>query len=62
MTLNEVAEYLRISKWTLYRWIKEKNMPVIKLGGLDRFRKNDLDQWITNCNSAKNGKDTFSTI
>lgn len=46
MTLVEAAEYLRISKWTRYRWIKEKSMPVIKLGGLDRFRKVEIDEWI----------------
>ena len=49
MTLVETADYLRISKWTLYRWIKEKNVPVIKMGGLDRFRKIEIDQWIDNC-------------
>jgi len=51
MTLIETAEYLRISKWTLYRWIKDKNVPVKKLGGLDRFRKSEIDQWIDNCSN-----------
>ena len=59
MTTKEVADYLRISIWTLYRWIKKMNMPVIKLGGLDRFRKNELDEWINDINSCNNGKKTF---
>lgn len=49
MTVNEVADYLRISKWTLYRWVKEKSMPVYKTGGLDRFRKIEIDEWIMKC-------------
>lgn len=56
MTISEVSEYLRISKWTLYRWIKEKNMPVYKMGGVDRFRRGELDQWLNNCSSLKNAK------
>jgi len=59
MTVQDVANYLQISIWTLYRWIKEKNMPVIKLGGLDRFRKNELDEWINNINSCNNEKKSF---
>jgi len=59
MTTKEVSNYLQISIWTLYRWIKQKNMPVIKLGGLDRFRKNELDEWINNINSCKNEKKPF---
>jgi len=46
MLMPELEEYLRISKWTLYRWIKEKDLPVYKLGGLNRFRKSEIDEWI----------------
>jgi len=46
MSMPELAEYLHIGKWTLYRWIKEKGLPVYKMGGLNRFRKNEIDEWI----------------
>lgn len=49
MTIKDTSEYMQISKWTLYRWIKEKNIPVYKIGGLDRFKKNELDQWLSTC-------------
>ena len=52
MTLKEVADYLRISVWTLYRWQSKKQVPVIKMGGLNRFRKSEIDQWL--CNLKKN--------
>ena len=46
MTIKDAADYLQISKWTLYRWIKEKNIPVYQAGGVDRFRKNEIDEWL----------------
>ena len=46
LTVKEAAEYLRISPWTLYRWQKEKCIPVMKVGGVNRFRKRDLDEWL----------------
>jgi len=45
MTLDEVAEYLRISIRTVYRWIKKRGLPVHKIGGLDRVNKMELEQW-----------------
>ena len=49
MTLIEAADYLQISKWTVYRWIKEKNFPVYKIGGVDRFKKEEIDHWLSAC-------------
>lgn len=46
MLLSELVAYLKISKWTLYRWIKDKGLPVYKIGGLNRFKKNEIDEWI----------------
>jgi len=46
MTMPELAEYLSIGKWTLYRWVKEKDLPVYKMGGLNRFRKSEIDEWV----------------
>ncbi|MCK5215157.1 MAG: helix-turn-helix domain-containing protein [Candidatus Omnitrophica bacterium] len=48
LTVEQVADYIQISKWTIYRWIKEKNMPVYKMGGVSRFKKSEIDEWIMN--------------
>lgn len=29
MSLNEVAKILKVSRWTVNRWIKTKNLPVV---------------------------------
>ena len=47
MLMSELVEYLKISKWTIYRWIKEKDLPVYKIGGINRYRKSEIDEWIT---------------
>ncbi len=46
MLVAELEDYLRISKWTIYRWIKEKGFPVYKIGGKNLYRKNEVDEWV----------------
>ena len=46
MRQEEAAEHLRVSKWTIYRRIKEKRLPVYKIGGLNFFKESELDNYI----------------
>ena len=46
MTLEEVANYLRVTKRTMYRAIKEGKFPAIKVRRRWRFEKNSIDQWL----------------
>ena len=48
MTLTEVAEYLRISTATVYRLVQRKQIPVNNVGRQLRFRKDSLDEWLSN--------------
>ena len=43
---KEAAEYLGISKNTLYEWIIQKKIPYIKVGKLVKFRVDDLEEWL----------------
>ena len=45
MTLEEVAEYLRVKPQTIYTWAQEKKIPAAKLGKEWRFKKSMIDQW-----------------
>jgi excisionase family DNA binding protein len=47
LTLTEVAAYLRVTKRTLYRLAQEGQLPAFKLGGTWRFRREELNRWIT---------------
>jgi excisionase family DNA binding protein len=45
LTLEEVAEYLRLKPQTIYTWAQEKKIPAAKLGKEWRFRKSVIDKW-----------------
>ena len=45
MTLEEVAEYLRVKPQTIYTWAQEKKIPAAKLGKEWRFKKSMIDKW-----------------
>jgi len=46
MTIEEVAEYLKVKPQTAYKWAQEGQIPGAKLGKEWRFRKSILDEWI----------------
>jgi excisionase family DNA binding protein len=46
MTLEEVAEHLRIGKRTTYGWAKSGKLPGFKVGGTWRFDRADIDTWV----------------
>jgi excisionase family DNA binding protein len=46
MTIDEVAEYLRVKKRTVYDWVKKGKIPAIKAVGLWRFRRDRIDEWL----------------
>ena len=46
LSLNELAEYLRISKSTLYQLSAVGKIPSFKVGKQLRFRRNSIDGWI----------------
>lgn len=55
MTIKEVAKYLGIHFITVYRLIKETDIPALKLRGQWRFKKDILDTWLAK-NMKKRGK------
>ncbi len=46
MTLEEVANYLRVSERTVKEWATSGELPGGKLGASWRFRKEDIDSWL----------------
>ncbi len=46
LTLAEVAAYLKVTERTIYRLAGAKKIPAFKVGGVWRFRKTDIDDWI----------------
>ncbi len=46
MTIEEVADYLRVKKRTVYDWLKKGKIPAIKTVGQWRFKKEKIDEWL----------------
>ena len=51
-TVHEVAEYLRMSEAKVYRLVKTQQLPVVRIGKTWRFRKDLLDQWMSQCTES----------
>lgn len=47
-TIDELAEYLKISKSTLYKLAQLGTVPGQKVGKHWRFHKDAIDQWLGN--------------
>lgn len=46
LTLNEVADYLKLAEKTAYRLAAEGKLPGFKVGGSWRFKREDVMKWI----------------
>jgi len=46
MTLEEVAAYLRVTKKTIYRLLRQGKIPASKVGHQWRFDKASIDEWL----------------
>ena len=52
MTVQEVAEYLRVNQRTVYRLAVGRKLPSFKVGTTWRFKRADIDGWIAAQSSA----------
>jgi PTS system nitrogen regulatory IIA component len=46
MTIDEVAEYLRVSERTVYDWAQKGELPGGKLGTTWRFKREEIEKWV----------------
>lgn len=46
LSVDQIAEYLGVSKDTVYSWITNKGMPGHKVGRFWKFKKEDVDDWV----------------
>ncbi len=47
LTLKEIAKYLKLVEKTAYRLAAEGKLPGFKVGGSWRFKKADIETWIS---------------
>lgn len=56
MTIEEVAQYLRVSEQTVYDWAQKGEIPAGKIGTAWRFKKSDITNWVNERLSANDTK------
>lgn len=43
--VEDLARYLGISKWMIYKYVKNRGIPFIPFGRLVRFDRMEIDKW-----------------
>ena len=57
LTVEEFAEAVQISPWTVRHWICDGKITYVKIGKLVRFRRSDLERFILkNLKKPKKGE------
>lgn len=54
LSVEEIAEYLGVSKDTVYAWISKRSMPAHRIGRLWKFKAEEVDVWVRSGGAAEN--------
>ncbi len=46
LTTAQIAQYLKVDKFTVYRLVTQRKMPAFKVGSQWRFKKKMIDKWL----------------
>ena len=46
MDVNDLAKYLKLQKQTIYNWLGAGKLSGIKVGGVWRFDRREIDRWL----------------
>lgn len=49
ISVEELADKIKFNKYTIYRWVKERKIPYVKMPGNDiRFNTVKIENWLEN--------------
>jgi excisionase family DNA binding protein len=46
LTTEQVARYLKVDKFTIYRLVAQKKLPAFRVGNQWRFKRKILEEWL----------------
>ena len=52
-SMEEITEYLGVSRDTVLNWIEKRNMPAAKIGRLWKFKITEVDAWMKSGKAAE---------
>ncbi len=44
--IDELADYLKLKKQTIYNWLNQRKITGFKVGGVWRFDRKEIDAWL----------------
>ncbi len=53
LSVEEIAQYLGISRDTVYSWVGKTNIPAHKVGKLWKFKADEIDAWVRKKGAAR---------
>lgn len=56
MSADVIAEYLGVTKDSVYSWIANKHMPAHRVGRLWKFKVAEVDEWVRSDRAAETPK------
>lgn len=59
LSVDEIADYLGVSRDTVYAWVSKKDMPGHRVDRLWKFKTDEVDGWVREGGAARDqGVDT----
>mgnify|MGYP002777313988 FL=1 len=52
LSVDEVCQYLGVSKDTVYGWLNDRKMPGFRVGRFWKFKRDDVDAWVRDGGAA----------
>ena len=56
LTLEQVAEYLNVDRYTVYRLLARRQLPGFKVGIQWRFKKRMIETWLMRNSNIQSGQ------
>ncbi|MBC8554079.1 MAG: helix-turn-helix domain-containing protein [Candidatus Brocadiales bacterium] len=56
LSVEEIANHLGVKKETIYKWLSQNRIPAHKVGRLWKFRKFEVDEWVTTGGAGRRGR------
>lgn len=62
LTTDQLAQYLRVDKFTIYRLVGRKKIPAFRVGNQWRFKQSLIDEWLMKNSNGIEESDDKKTI
>lgn len=56
LTTEQVAQYLKVDKFTVYRLVAKKKIPAFRVGNQWRFKREMIDVWLMKNSNIQLGR------